>query len=98
MNLADLEILEAIREILAAVSGLRTVRLVRTEEPVEMPLSRLPAAVLEPSGTESLTWPEAPVRDTCLRGARLPGRGLPQRHGRQPAARRPRSRRTAVRA
>jgi len=61
MNLADLEILEAIREILAAVSGLRTVRLVRTEEPVEMPLSRLPAAVLEPSGTESLTWPEAPV-------------------------------------
>ncbi len=50
MNVADLEVLEAIRETLAAVSGLRTVRLIRTDESIEIPLSRLPAAVLEPCG------------------------------------------------
>ena len=48
MNVADLDILEAIRDALAGVSGLRTVRLIRTDESVEIPLSRLPAAVLEP--------------------------------------------------
>ncbi|MBE3070495.1 MAG: hypothetical protein IMZ66_09705 [Planctomycetes bacterium] len=61
MNVADLEILNAVRDLLAAVPGLRLVRLARAGETVEVPLSRLPAAVLEPAGTESLAWPEAPV-------------------------------------
>jgi hypothetical protein len=61
MNLDDLEILEALRRLLAAVPGLRTVRLVRTGESVEIPLSRLPAALLEPAGTQDLAWPEVPV-------------------------------------
>ena len=61
MNVADLDILEAIRDALAAVSGLRTVRLIRTDESVEIPLSRLPAAVLEPAGVEDVTWPETPA-------------------------------------
>ena len=56
MNLDDLEILEALRRLLAAVPGLRTVRLVRAGEPVEIPLSRLPAALLEPAGTQDLAW------------------------------------------
>lgn len=61
MNLDDLEILEALRRLLVPVPGLRTVRLVRSGEPVEIPLSRLPAALLEPTGAQDLTWPEAPV-------------------------------------
>jgi len=61
MSLADLEVLETIQAALAAMRGLRTVRLARTKESVEIPLSRLPAAVLEPAGAESLTWPEVPV-------------------------------------
>jgi len=61
MNVADLDILEAIRDALAGVSGLRTVRLIRTDESVEIPLSRLPAAVLEPAGAEDVTWPETPA-------------------------------------
>ena len=61
MNVADLDTMEAIRETLAGVSGLRTVRLIRTDESVEVPLSRLPAAVLEPCGTEDVTWPEVPA-------------------------------------
>jgi hypothetical protein len=61
MTLADLDILQAIRDLLAAVPGVRTVRLVRTDEPVEIPLSRLPAVVLEPAGAESLTWPHVPA-------------------------------------
>jgi hypothetical protein len=61
MNLYDLEILEALRRLLASVPGLRTVRVVRTGESVEVPLSRLPAALLEPTGAQDLTWPEAPV-------------------------------------
>lgn len=61
MTVTDMEILEALRQTLAAVHGLRMVRVVRREEAVEIPLSRLPAAVLEPAGAESLTWPEVPV-------------------------------------
>ena len=61
MNLDDLKILEAIRRLLAPVPGLRTVRLVRTGESVEIPLSRLPAALLEPTGTQDATWPDVPV-------------------------------------
>jgi len=61
MNLDDLEILEALRRLLVPVPGLRTVRLVRAGEPVEIPLSRLPAALLEPTGAQDLAWPEAPV-------------------------------------
>ena len=61
MNVADLEVLEAIRETLAGVLGLRTVRLIRTDESIEIPLSRLPAAVLEPCGVENVAWPETPV-------------------------------------
>jgi len=61
MTVADMEILEALRATLAAVHGLRMVRVVRQSESVEVPLSRLPAAVIEPSGAEPLTWPEVPV-------------------------------------
>jgi len=61
MNVADLAILEAIRETLAAVAGLRVVRLIRADEAVEIPLSRLPAAVLEPAGVEDVAWPDVPA-------------------------------------
>jgi hypothetical protein len=61
MNVADLEILETIRKTLAAVPGVRMARLVRTGEPVEIPLSRLPAVILEPAGAEDLAWPDVPV-------------------------------------
>ncbi|HUU09064.1 MAG TPA: hypothetical protein VM431_00820 [Phycisphaerae bacterium] len=61
MNVADLQILQSVRETLAAAPGLRTVRLVRTKEVPEVPLSRLPAAILEPCGVESLRWPDVPV-------------------------------------
>jgi hypothetical protein len=71
MNVADLEILQAIHETLTAVPGLRTARLVRTEEVVELPLSRLPAAVLEPAGAEPLTWPEVAAGRYHLRHWRV---------------------------
>ena len=61
MTLDDLEILEALRRLLMPVPGLRTARLVRPGEPVEIPLSRLPAALLEPTAAQDLTWPEIPV-------------------------------------
>ena len=61
MNPTDLEILETIQAALTQARGLRTVRLVRPKESVEIPLSRLPAAVLEPTGAELLTWPQVPV-------------------------------------
>jgi len=61
MNLADLEILDALSKVLAAVPGVRSVRMARTGETVEIPLSRLVAAVIEPVGAESLTWPDVPV-------------------------------------
>jgi len=61
MTPADLEILDALCATLRNVSGVRTVRLVRPGKVVEVPLSRLPAVVLEPTGTEPLTWPEVPV-------------------------------------
>jgi len=61
MTVTDMDILEALRKTLASVHGLRMVRLARQNEPVEVPLSRLPAAVLEPAGAESLAWPEVPA-------------------------------------
>jgi len=61
MTAADLERLEALVAILRAVPGVRTVRLVRPGEAVDVPLSRLPAVLLEPTGAEPLTWPEIPV-------------------------------------
>ena len=61
MNLADLNVLEALRKTLATVAVVRTVRLIRTDEPVEIPLSRLPAVLLEPIGAEALTWDDVPV-------------------------------------
>jgi len=61
MNVDDLEILEAIRALVAAVPGIRTVRLARAGEQVEFPLSRLVAAVIEPVGVETLLWPEVPA-------------------------------------
>ena len=61
MTLDDLEILEALRKLLAATAGVRTVRLVRPDEAVEIPLSRLPAVTLEPAGAEDLTWPDVPA-------------------------------------
>ena len=61
MNLADMEILEAIRKVLAGVAGVRLARLVRPGEDVEVPLSRMVAVLLEPAGAQSLSWPEAPM-------------------------------------
>ena len=61
MNLADLRILEAIRKRLESVPGVRMARLAWTNEPVEIPLSRLVAVVVEPAGVETLTWPDVPV-------------------------------------
>ena len=61
MNLDDLKIFEALRCLLAPVPGLRTVRLVRAGDSAEIPLSRLPAALLEPAGTQDLAWPDVPV-------------------------------------
>lgn len=61
MNAADWEMLEAIRKVLIGIQGVRTVRLIRTKESVEVPLSRLVAALLEPTETEAGTWPEVPV-------------------------------------
>jgi hypothetical protein len=61
MNLSDLEILDALSKVLATVPGVRSVRVARTGETVEIPLSRLVAAVVEPAGVETLTWPEVPV-------------------------------------
>jgi len=61
MTPADLDILEALAAALAAVPGVRAVRLARPGEAVEIPLSRLPAVVLEPDAAEPLTWPDVPV-------------------------------------
>ena len=71
MTVTDMEILEALRRTLAAVHGLRLARVVCQGESVEIPLSRLPAAVIEPAGTESLTWPEVPVGRYSLLGWRV---------------------------
>jgi hypothetical protein len=60
MNLADLRILEAIRKVLAGVPGVRSVRLARTDETLEIPLSRMVAVVLAPAGAEDLMWAEVP--------------------------------------
>lgn len=61
MNRTDLDILEAVHGLLAAVPGVRTVRLARAGEPMEIPLSRLVAAVVEPAGAEALQWPDVPA-------------------------------------
>jgi len=61
MTPADLDLLDALVQTCRSVSGLRTARLARPGETVEVPLSRLPAAILEPAGTERLTWSDVPV-------------------------------------
>ncbi len=61
METTDLTILETIRRTLAQVAGVKMARLVRREERVEVPLSRYAAAIVEPDGTETLTWPDVPV-------------------------------------
>jgi len=61
MTPADLDLLGALLETCRSVPGLRTVRLARPGEAVEVPLSRLPAALLESTGVERLTWPDVPV-------------------------------------
>ncbi|MEA3368479.1 MAG: hypothetical protein U9R68_10245 [Planctomycetota bacterium] len=61
MTPTDLDLFGTLVETFRSVSGLRTVRLARPGETVEVPLSRLPAAILEPTGVERLTWPEVPV-------------------------------------
>jgi hypothetical protein len=71
MNLTDLDTLEALRRTIAAVPGLRTARLVRSGEDVELPLSALPAAVLEPAQAEALQWPGVPAGRYHLRHWRL---------------------------
>jgi len=61
MTPADLERFDALAAVLRAVPGVRTVRMARPDEAVEIPLSRLPAVLLEPSGAEPLTWRDVPV-------------------------------------
>jgi hypothetical protein len=61
MTLDDLEILEALRKLLGAVAGVRAARIIRPNESVEVPLSRLPAVTLEPTGAEDLAWPDVPA-------------------------------------
>ena len=61
MNATHFAMLEAVRGILADVPGVRTARLVRPGERVEMALGRYPAVLVEPSGAERLAWPEVPA-------------------------------------
>jgi len=61
MTPADLDLLAALVDTCRSVPGVRSVRLARPGETVEVPLSRLPAAVLHPTGVERLTWPDVPV-------------------------------------
>ncbi|MFO8014798.1 MAG: hypothetical protein R6X20_16000 [Phycisphaerae bacterium] len=58
---SDLDLLAALLETCRSVPGVRSVRLARPGETVDVPLGRLPAAVLEPAGVERLTWPPVPV-------------------------------------
>jgi len=57
----DLAILETLADAVRATPGVRTVRLARPGQRVEVPLSGLPAVVLRPGQIEPLTWPEVPV-------------------------------------
>jgi hypothetical protein len=57
MNLADMEILEAVRKTVAGVAGVRLARLVGPGEAVEIPLSRMVAVLVEPSGVQTPAWP-----------------------------------------
>jgi hypothetical protein len=61
MDTTDLSILETIRLKLGQVAGVKTTRLVQGEQQVEIPLSRYVAVLLEPTGAETLTWPEVPA-------------------------------------
>ena len=61
MTPADLDLLTALVDTCRAVPGVRTVRLTRPGESVEVPLSRLPAVLLEPTAVERLTWLDVPV-------------------------------------
>lgn len=66
MTATDLELLEAVHDCVARQPGLKSVRLVRPGEArkAELPLSRLPAAFIEPGegdDVETLAWPDLPV-------------------------------------
>jgi hypothetical protein len=61
MNLADLRILESIHKTLAETPGVRSVRLAREGETVEVPLSRMAAVVLAPRAAEDMAWPDVPA-------------------------------------
>jgi hypothetical protein len=79
MNPTELAMLEALRRTLEGTPGLRQARLARPEERVEVPLSRLPAAVLEPGEAEDLAWPGVAAGTYRLRHwqARILDRALP---------------------
>ncbi len=57
----ELALAEALRGAVAGAGDLREVRLAAKGRPAEVPLSRLPAALIEPAGLEALTWPDVPV-------------------------------------
>ncbi len=61
MDETALALIETLRRMLEDVPGLRTARLVRPGQRVEVPLARYPAALLEPAGTEDVAWPDAPL-------------------------------------
>lgn len=61
MTPADLDLLAALVDTCRAVPGVRMARLTRPGETVEVPLSRLPAVLLDPTGAEHLSWPDVPV-------------------------------------
>lgn len=71
MNPTDLAILEAVRGAAENVGGIRTARLVRPDERVEVPLSRYPAVLVEPARAEALTWPDVPSGRYHLRRFRV---------------------------
>jgi hypothetical protein len=79
MNPTDLAILEAVRGAAENVGGIRTARLVRPDERVEVPLSRYPAVLVEPERAEALTWLDVPSGRYHLRrfGVTVLDRALP---------------------
>jgi hypothetical protein len=71
MTPTDLDLLAALVDTCRSVPGVRSVRLARPGETVDVPLGRLPAALLEPTGVERLTWPDVPVGRYRLQHWRL---------------------------